>query len=204
MALLSALERLRSPCALPPQIPDALLVTVRHRAGAAMENTLEALQTQYDTLYPDGYRLVAYQGDGQSTCLTPLFAGLRQRGRILAVYKNKELLTGITHLASFFKGRHFCVDCRTSYHIPHKHSNDCHTKCVLCQRVGPFMPCVESPAYSVECTHCLTVFHNPSCYAAHFKNACKWYKKCPHCLKRFCLLKKSSHLCLKAGYSVSL
>lgn len=204
MAFLTALERLRSPFTQTPHIPDSLLVAVRQRAGAAMENVLEVLQAQYDTLFPDEYRLVAYQGDGQSACLTPLFAGPRQRGRILAVYKNEEMLAGITHLTSFFKGRHFCVDCRTSYYKPHKHSNDCHSKCILCQRVGPFMPCVESPSYSMECARCLNVFHNSSCYEAHFKNACKWYKRCPHCLKRFSLLKNNSHFCLTAGCLVSL
>ncbi|KAH7669896.1 hypothetical protein AAVH_42884, partial [Aphelenchoides avenae] len=41
MAFLTALERLRSPFTQTPHIPDSLLVAVRQRAGAAMENVLE-------------------------------------------------------------------------------------------------------------------------------------------------------------------
>ncbi|CAD5224215.1 unnamed protein product [Bursaphelenchus xylophilus] len=101
----------------------------------------------------------------------------------LPIYYNNNHFDAIWYTKRFFQYKHQCYICHVAYSDKLQHSRKCLHKCHLCGRVGPDFPCkFEDVQY---CANCSTTFPNFDCYNVHQQRACRLYKTCQICEKRY-------------------
>ena len=140
------------------------------------------MQSYFDTIYPNRYRLVIFNEYG---IYRPVWKGSRQAQFVIAIYHEDKHFYGIRNINSFHGVKNYCVDCEVSYDRASRHTVKCKAKCNKCCGIGLGFPCQNDPPPNLffkECDACHKFFNNCECFKRHKdKGVCKLFCRCIQC-----------------------